>query len=85
MGEKQPEGADAKPPTADEMKQRVLAEISITDLELESLARERSEAVRNRLLESGKLANERVFVLEAGTAEPGHERVRTQLTLGAGL
>ncbi len=84
VGEKQPEGAEAKPPTAEEMKQRVLAEIPITDLELESLARERSEAVRNRLLESGKLANERVFVLEAGAAEPGHERVRTQLTLGAG-
>ena len=83
-GAKTAEGAEAKPPTAAEMKQRVLAEIPITDLELDSLARERSEAVRNRLLESGKLTNERVFVLEAGTAEPGHERVRTQLTLGAG-
>jgi hypothetical protein len=83
-GEKTPEGAEAKPPTAEEMKQRVLAEIPITDLELESLARERGEAVRNRLLESGKLANERVFMLETGAADPGHELVRTQLTLGAG-
>ena len=66
------------------MKQRVLAEIPITDLELESLARDRGEAVRNRLLESGKLTNERVFMLEVGSAEPGHELVRTQLTLGAG-
>jgi outer membrane protein OmpA-like peptidoglycan-associated protein len=83
-GEKTPEGAEAKPPTAEEMKQRVLAEIPITDLELEALARDRGEAVRNRLLESGKLANERVFMLEVGAAEPGHERVRTQLALGAG-
>ena len=83
-GEKTPEGTDAKPPTPEEMKQRVLAEIPITDLDLESLARERGEAVRNRLLESGKLASERVFVLEAGAAEPGHELVRTQLMLGAG-
>lgn len=83
-GAKTPEGADAKPPTAEEMKQRVLAEIPITDLELESLARDRGEAVRNRLLESGKLTNERVFMLEVGSAEPGHELVRTQLTLGAG-
>lgn len=83
-GVKTPEGTDAKPPTPEEMKQRVLAEIPITDLDLESLARDRGEAVRNRLLESGKLANERVFVLEAGTAEPGHELVRTQLMLGAG-
>jgi hypothetical protein len=83
-GEKPPEGAEAKPPTAEEMKQRVLAEIPITDLELEALARDRAEAVRSRLLESGKLANERVFVLEAGAAEPGHELVRTQLALGVG-
>jgi hypothetical protein len=66
------------------MKQRVLAEIPITDLDLESLARDRGEAVRNRLLESGKLSSERVFMLETGAAEPGHERVRTQLALGAG-
>jgi hypothetical protein len=83
-GGKTPEEADAKPPTAEDMKQRVLAEIPITDLDLESLARERGEAVRDRLLESGKLTSERVFVLEAGAAEPGHELVRTQLTLGAG-
>lgn len=83
-GGKTPEGTEAKPPTAEEMKQRVLAEIPITDLDLESLARERGEAVRNRLLESGKLANERVFVLDPGAAEPGHELVRTQLVLGAG-
>ncbi len=83
-GGKTPEGAEAKSPTPEEMKQRVLAEIPITDLDLESLARDRGEAVRNRLLESGKLTSERVFVLEAGAAEPGHELVRTQLTLGAG-
>lgn len=83
-GTKTPEGTDAKPPTAEEMKQRVLAEIPITDLDLESLARDRGEAVRNRLLESGKLTSERVFMLEAGAAEPGHELVRTQLILGAG-
>jgi hypothetical protein len=83
-GEKTPEGTEVKPPTAEEMKQRVLAEIPITDLDLESLARDRGEAVRNRLLESGKLTSERVFMLETGAAEPGHERVRTQLALGAG-
>jgi hypothetical protein len=66
------------------MKERVLAEISVTDADLEFLARERGEAVRTRLLESGKLGSGRVFLLEAGAADPGHERVRTQLALGAG-
>jgi hypothetical protein len=65
------------------MKQRVLAEIPISEADLEFLARQRGETVRDRLLNSGKLGNERVFLLDAGTAESGHERVRTQLVLGA--
>ncbi|MBH0178799.1 MAG: DUF748 domain-containing protein [Nitrospira sp.] len=76
--------AEPKPPTADEMKARVLAEIPVTDADLDFLAMARGEAVRTRLLESGKLGNGRVFLLEAGAADPGHERVRTQLVLGAG-
>ncbi|MBH0182713.1 MAG: DUF748 domain-containing protein [Nitrospira sp.] len=76
--------AESKPPTAEEMKERVLADIPVTDADLEFLAMERGEAVRTRLLESGKLGNGRVFLLEAGAADPGHERVRTQLALGAG-
>ncbi|MCP9461658.1 MAG: DUF748 domain-containing protein [Nitrospira sp.] len=71
-------------PTFEEMKQRVMAEIPVTDAELESLARQRADVVRNRLLESGKLGIERVFLTDVGTAEPGHERVRTQLGLTAG-
>lgn len=71
-------------PTFEEMKQRVMAEIPVTDAELESLARQRAEVVRNRLLENGKLGIERVFLTDVGTAEPGHEQVRTQLGLTAG-
>jgi hypothetical protein len=81
---KMPEPAEQKPLTAEEIRERVLAEISVSAADLESLARERAEAVRDRLLESGRLANERVFVLDAGDAEPGHEKVRTQLALGVG-
>lgn len=77
--------AEATPPTVEEMKERVLADIPVTDGDLEFLAMERGEAVRTRLLESGKLGNGRVFLLEAGAADPGHELVRTQLVLGAGL
>lgn len=84
VSEKTADQAESTPPTAEEMKTRVLAEIAVTDADLEFLAMERGEAVRTRLLESGKLANGRVFLLEAGAADPGHELVRTQLVLGAG-
>jgi len=76
------EPAESKPPTAEEMKQRVLAEIPVAEAELEFLARQRGDTVRDRLLNSGKLGNERVFLLDTSAAEPGHENVRTQLALG---
>ena len=60
------------------------AAIVISDAELEALARQRAEAVRNLLLESGRLTEERVVLLDPVAAESGHEKVRTQLALAAG-
>ncbi|WP_413937061.1 DUF748 domain-containing protein [Nitrospira sp. BLG_1] len=71
-------------PTIEEMKQRVAAAITISDAELEALARQRGEAVRDLLLESGRLTDQRVVLLDSGAAESGHEKVRTQLALAAG-
>ena len=71
-------------PTIEEMKQRVAAAITISDAELEALARQRGEVVRNLLLESGRLTDQRVVLLDSGAAESGHEKVRTQLALAAG-
>ncbi|NJL17243.1 MAG: DUF748 domain-containing protein [Nitrospira sp.] len=71
-------------PTVEEMKQKLAAAIQIADKEFESLAHQRAEAIRNRLLEDGVLAEERVVILDAGDAESGHEKVRTQLALSAG-
>ncbi|MHC9063532.1 DUF748 domain-containing protein [Nitrospira sp. CMX1] len=71
-------------PTLEAMKQRVAAAIMISDAELETLARQRAEAVRNLLLESGRLTESRVTLLDSGAAESGHEKVRTQLALAAG-
>ncbi|NJN37437.1 MAG: hypothetical protein HC794_10850 [Nitrospiraceae bacterium] len=71
-------------PTVEEMKQKLAAAIQITDKEFESLAHQRAEAIRNRLLEDGVLTEERVVILDAGDAESGHEKVRTQLALSAG-
>lgn len=82
--EKRSEPAEEHPPTVEEMKRQLIAEIPVTDTELESLARQRGEAVRDGLLASGKLENERVFLLETGAAESGHDLVRTQLGLAAG-
>lgn len=71
-------------PTIEEMKQQVAAAIVISDAELEALARQRAEAVRDLLLESGRLTDQRVVLLDSGVAESGHEKVRTQLALAAG-
>ena len=72
-------------PTVEDMKRKLAAAIQISPSELESLAHQRAEAIRGRLLESGKFAEERVALLDTGAAESGHEKVRTQLSLSAGL
>lgn len=74
----------ATQPTVAEMRQRVADAIPISEDELEALARQRAEAVRNQLLTDGKLTEDRVVVHDVGAAESGHEKVRTQLALSAG-
>ncbi len=70
-------------PTVEDMKQRVAAAMVVSDAEFQALARQRAEAVRKRLLESGRLTESRVTLLDSGVAESGHEKVRTQLALAA--
>jgi outer membrane protein OmpA-like peptidoglycan-associated protein len=93
--EDQPPVREQSPPTMEEMKQRLLSAIPVARTELEALARQRAEAVRNHLLEQGGLANERVFLLATsmtgangtGTgatgASPHHDLVPTRLGLSA--
>lgn len=76
--------AKTSQPTIEEMKLRVAAAIAISDAELAALARQRAEVVRNLLLESGRLTESRVTLVDSGAAESGHEKVRTQLALAAG-
>jgi len=82
-----PSATPAEPmqPTVEDMKRRLAAAIRISPSELEALAHQRAEAIRHHLLESGKLTEERVVLLDTGAAESGHEKVRTQLSLSAGL
>jgi hypothetical protein len=75
---------ESSQPTVEEMRRKLSAAIPISEKEFEALARQRAEAIRNRLLERGVLTEERVMLLDAGEAESGHERVRTQLSLSAG-
>ncbi|UVT19968.1 MAG: DUF748 domain-containing protein [Nitrospira sp.] len=71
-------------PTVEEMKRKLAAAVQISNSELETLARQRAEAVRDRLLEDEKLTEERIGLLDPAGAESGHEKVRTQLSLSAG-
>ncbi len=77
--------AESPQPTVAEMKRKVAAAIQISSSDFEALAHRRAEAIRRHLLEGGKLTGERVALLETGVAESGHEKVRTQLSLSAGL
>ncbi len=76
--------AEPTQPTVEQMKQKLEAAIQISDTELETLARQRAETIHQRLLENGKLTEERVLLLDPAAAESGHEKVRTQLGLSAG-
>lgn len=76
--------AESTQSTVEHMKQQLEAAIQISGAELDALAHQRAEAVQQRLLENGKLAEERMSLLDPGPAESGHEKVRTRLGLSAG-
>ena len=80
----QPAEAASKPPTVDDMKQRLAVAIPVDDSELRALARQRAELVRDQLIEGGKLAEERVFLLETDLTVSGNQQVRSPLTITAG-
>jgi hypothetical protein len=79
-----PTEAVQKPLTVPEMKQRLVAAILVDESELRTLARQRAEQVRDQLIEGGKLAGERVFLLETDLTVSGNEQVRSPLTITAG-
>ena len=79
-----PTGAAPKPPTVEDMKQRLVAAIPVDESELRALARQRAEHVRDELIEIGKLAEERVFLLETDLTASGNQQIRSRLTITAG-
>ncbi len=72
---------EAPPPTLDEMKQQLAAALPVSEKELEALAHQRAETVRDYLLKNGMLSNERVFLLDGHATTSGHDKVRTELTI----
>lgn len=82
-----PDAASGEPtqPTVEEMRQKVTVSIPISAAELDALANQRASVIRDRLLESGKLTEDRVAIQDTAAAESGHEHVRTQLSLSPGV
>ena len=72
-----------KPPTSEEMKQVLVAAMPADEEALRTLARQRADQVREHLTGEGKLANERVFLLDVDLTASDHERIRTQLAITA--
>jgi len=80
----QPTATEPMPPALEDMKQRLAVAIPVDESELPALARHRAEQVRDQLIERGKLAEERVFLLETDPTASGNEQVRSRLTITSG-
>ena len=52
-----------------EMEKLMLTNMNITDEDLKALATERARAVRDYLAQSGKVDQERIFIVDAKTIE----------------
>ena len=80
------EGAQlpSKPPTIEEMRQRLATVIPVPDSDLRLLAQQRAEQMRGQLVVNGNLADERVFLTEVDLTAADHEKVRSRLNITAG-
>jgi uncharacterized protein involved in outer membrane biogenesis len=74
-----------KPLTVEDLKQRLAMAIPVDEPELDALASQRAEQVRDQLIEVGKLAEGRVFLLETDLTVSGNAQVRSRLTITAGI
>ena len=80
------EGAQvaSKPPTIEEMRQLLAADIPVPDSELRLLAQQRAERMRGHLAGDGKLADERLFLTEVDLTASDFQKVRSRLNITAG-
>ncbi|MEQ1795529.1 MAG: DUF748 domain-containing protein [Nitrospira sp.] len=73
----------AKLPTPEEMKQILVAAMPLDEEGLRNLASQRAEQVHEQLTGEGKLADERVFLLDVDVTVSDHEQIRTKLSIAA--
>jgi hypothetical protein len=71
------------PPTFEEMTQILVAVTPVDEEGLRSLARQRADQIREHLTGEGKLADERVFLLDVDLTASDHEQVRSRLSITA--
>jgi hypothetical protein len=73
-----------KPPTIEDMRQQLAADIPVPDSDLRLLAQQRAEQMRGQLAGDGKLADERLFLTEVDLTASDYEKVRSRLNITAG-
>jgi len=83
-GGSQPSMKQKKVPSLDEMRQRLVESISITEDELRLLAQERARHIRDFLVSQNQIPEERVFLVEVNLDAKSEENlIFTNLTLTA--
>ena len=73
----------AKPLTVEDMKQVLMAAMPLDEEALRTLARQRADQVRKQLTGEGKLADERVYLLDVDLNASDHEQIRSRLAVAA--
>ena len=73
----------AKPLTVEDMKQVLMAAMPLDEEALRTLARQRADQVREQLTGEGKLADERVYLLDVDLNASDHEQIRSRLAVAA--
>ena len=69
----------------EQMKNQLLDSINVSESEVRLLAQHRAQAIRDHLIQQGKIPEERVFLIEVQlNADADQDRVRSPLSLAAG-
>lgn len=79
-----PEGKASGVPTPEQMKSKLIESIQVEDEQLRLLAQQRAQGIREYLIQEGKVAGDRVFLVEPNLSPVTEEEtVRSPLALAA--
>jgi uncharacterized protein involved in outer membrane biogenesis len=65
----------------DELRRQLIPAMTVEESELRTLAQSRAKAIREQLVQQGRLPEERVFLVEVELKESGGEKVKARLNL----